>query len=203
MRHIRKISDYAVIGGLSAVVILALSGCDDGLNKKSDNSQSSDTKQSIKNGALVILEEQSDGTYKIAEEYPSGETRVIIREISGAERMLSKEEIDALIKEEEARIDNNQSELTNPTGSGLGLGGAILASAAGAILGSYIGNKLFNNANYQNQQARNYKSPQAYERSKNSFNNKASGAGTSGSGKKGFFGGSSSGSSSGSSGNAG
>ena len=111
---------------------------------------------------------------------------------NGQERLLSQEEIDELIKQEEVAIDSGQSQLTNPNGGGLGLGGAILASAAGAILGSYIGNKLFNNPNYQANSQRNYKSPQAYERSKNSFNSAktgASGASKTSSGKSGFFGG--------------
>ena len=46
----------------------------------------------------------------------------------------------------------------------------LLASVAGAIIGSYIGNKLFNNQNYQNQRRTSYKSPQTYSRSVDSFN---------------------------------
>lgn len=40
------------------------------------------------------------------------------------------------------KIDSGTSQLTNPTGGGLSLGETILASAAGAILGSWIGSKL-------------------------------------------------------------
>lgn len=193
-KHFKKISNYAMIGGFSALALVALSGCN---STQSPSKEDQNTLQSLKqskNGAFVILEEQTDGSYKVAEEYPSEYTRVIVRNQKGEERILTQEEIDKIIKEEEAKLNNGTSELTSSSGAGLGLGGALLASAAGAILGSYIGNKLFNNPNFQQNQMRNYKSPQAYERSKNSFNSVKSGASTSksigtrsGNGKSGFF----------------
>lgn len=188
-KHIKKISNYAMIGGFSALALIALSGCDTQKPKSQDNVSQS-LQDSKKKGAFVILEEQSDGSYKVLEEYPSDRTHVIVRDKNGNERILTQEEIDKLIKEEEKKINNGTSELTSTTGGGLGLGGAILASAAGAILGSYIGNKLFNNPTYQQNQMRNYKSPQAYERSKNSFSNPSSSLARtpSSSGKSGFFG---------------
>lgn len=187
-KHIKKISNYAMIGGLSALALVALSGCDT-QKPKSQGDVSQTLQDSKKKGAFVILEEQGDGSYKILEEYPSDQTRIIVRDKNGNERILSQEEVDQLIKEEEKKINNGTSELTSTTGGGLGLGGALLASAAGAILGSYIGNKLFNNPTYQQNQMRNYKSPQAYERSKNSFSNPSSvSRSSSSSGKSGFFG---------------
>lgn len=188
-KHIKKISNYTMIGGFSALALVALSGCDTQKPKSQDNVSQS-LQDSKKKGAFVILEEQSDGSYKVLEEYPSDRTHVIVRDKNGNERILTQEEIDKLIKEEEKKINNGTSELTSTTGGGLGLGGAILASAAGAILGGYIGNKLFNNPTYQQNQMRNYKSPQAYERSKNSFSNPSSSASrsSSSSGKSGFFG---------------
>jgi hypothetical protein len=51
----------------------------------------------------------------------------------------------------------------------MSMGEALLASAAGAILGSWIGSKLFNNPNYQNTRKAGYKTPSAYNRSVNSF----------------------------------
>ncbi|CUU40003.1 MULTISPECIES: UPF0323 family lipoprotein [Helicobacter] len=187
MKHIHTIKNYAMVGGLGVMAVFSLNACDEG----NSNDLNSTLQNSQKNGAFVIIEEQIDGTYKVLEEYPSEQTRVMLKGINGEERMLSQAEIDELIKQEEVAIDNGQSSLTNPNGGGLGLGGAILASAAGAILGSYIGNKLFNNPNYQANQQRNYKSPQAYERSKNSFNNNKTGTSTSkaSGGKSGFFGG--------------
>lgn len=188
MKHFRKISDYAMIGGLSALVAVSLIACSNDSNQSQDKASVANT---LQKGAFVILEEQKDGSYKIAEEYPSAKTHVVVRDINGNEKVLSDEEIKNLIKQEEMKIDNGTSQLTNPNSSGgLGLGGALLASAAGAILGSYIGNKLFNNSTYQQNQQRNYKSPQAYERSKNSFNSTSTAktGSTPSSSKSGFFG---------------
>jgi len=93
--------------------------------------------------------------------------------LDGQEKILSKEELDALVKEEAAKIDAGTSELTQEqvsSGSGgMGLGGTILASMAGAMLGSYIGNKLFNNQNYKNNRQSSYKNPSTYNKSKKSF----------------------------------
>ncbi|PAF41633.1 UPF0323 family lipoprotein [Helicobacter sp. 11S02596-1] len=196
MKHFRKISDYAIIGGLSAVVVVSLAACSDsGRDSGENTSQNAGIANAVQKGAFVILEEQPTGGYKVAEEYPSAKTHVVVRDLQGNEKVLSDEEIQALIKQEENKIDNGTSELTNPNASGgLGLGGAILASAAGAILGSYIGNKLFNNPAYQQNSQRNYKSPQAYERSKNSFKNTSSAGAasrTASGAKSGFFGGNS------------
>lgn len=179
-RHIRKIKSFA-IGGLSCLVILSLHGCD-------TSSTSSASAHPVKQGAFVILEEQSNGKYKVLEEQPSSITKIIVKKLDGTEEVLSDTKVQELIKQESVKIDQNQSELTQKDGgqSGFGLGSAILASAAGAILGSYIGNKLFNNPAFQQNALRNYKSPQAYERSKNSF--KSTQASTSrGGGRSGFF----------------
>lgn len=190
-KFLKKISDPKIVGvfsksGLGLVAILALVGCDSG-SQNSNNAGG--LEQATKNGATVTIEQQSDGTYKILEETPSNTTRVILREADGNERILSQEEIDKIIAEESKKIDAGTSQLTNPTGAGLSLGETILASAAGAILGSWIGSKLFNNQNYQAQQRTSYKTPQAYERSQSSFNRSATSAtsATSSAGRSGFY----------------
>ncbi|MDU7693546.1 MAG: UPF0323 family lipoprotein [Helicobacter sp.] len=182
MKHFRKIKHFA-IGSLSCMAVLALSGCDFGPNQNQ-------SEQKVV-GAVVILEQQQNGKYKVLEEYPAASTHIIVRNLDGSERVLSKAEVDELIKQEQVKIDSGKSELLQEgggrdSGAGLGLGGAILASAAGAILGSYIGNKLFNNPAFNQNSQRNYKSPQAYERSKNSFSN-ANLNRANQSGKSGFF----------------
>ncbi|GAA7412410.1 UPF0323 family lipoprotein [Helicobacter pylori] len=192
----RKISDYAIVGGLSALVMVSLVGCKSNADDKPK--EQSSLSQSVQKGAFVILEEQKDKSYKVVEEYPSSRTHIIVRDLQGNERVLSNEEIQKLIKEEEAKIDNGTSKLIQPNNggggsesSGFGLGSAILGSAAGAILGSYIGNKLFNNPNYQQNAQRTYKSPQAYQRSQNSFSKSAPSASSMGGaskGQSGFFG---------------
>ena len=197
MRYIRKISDYMIAGGIGVLVIASMQGCEQKDENKNALSDAAKTQ-----GALVIVDESATGEYKIAEEYPSSTTRVIVRKPDGSERILSQTEIDALVKAEAAKIDNNTSALTNPSiGSGqMGLGGVLLSSIAGAMIGSWIGNKLFNNQNYQNQRATTYKSPQAYSRSTTSFNKPMSTSTSSSATKSSGFFGSSSGSSSSSSG---
>ncbi|MBF0984634.1 MAG: hypothetical protein HXK63_05835, partial [Campylobacter sp.] len=122
--------------------------------------------------------------------------------LDGTERILSDEETKALLAEENAKIDAGTSNLTNQnaqlSSGGMSLGEAILASAAGAIIGSWIGGKLFNNPAYQSQRQTAYKSPSAYSRSVDSFNQAKQQNAKARSGKSGFFGGSKSGKSGGS-----
>lgn len=183
MRKIKKIIQIGMIGGLTAVAGGALIAC-------SNTDTSNQTSQA--KGAFVIIEEVAPGQYKIKEQFPSEETRVVLQKLDGTERILTKEEMDALIKEESAKIDNGTSNLTKENGQissgGLSLGEALLASAAGAILGSWIGSKLFNNQNFANQQRGAFTNQSSYQRSMNSFN-KAGSTSSSSAGKSGFFGG--------------
>ncbi|MDD3342074.1 MAG: UPF0323 family lipoprotein [Sulfurospirillaceae bacterium] len=196
MHYIRKISDYMIAGGIGVMVIAGMQGCE-----QKDDNKNALVDAAKTQGALVIVDEMASGEYKIAEEYPSSTTRVIVRSPDGSERILSQTEIDALVKEEAKKIDNNTSALTNPqmSSGSMGLGGILLSSIAGAMIGSWIGGKLFNNQNFQNQRAASYKSPQAYSRSTSSFNKPmASGSSSSTTKSSGFFGSKSSGTSSGS-----
>ncbi|EAJ5677885.1 hypothetical protein YZ26_02045 [Campylobacter lari] len=192
MKHIKTILKLSMISGIAAISAGALSACSNNTNDSSNNalSQAANTQ-----GAFVIIEETAPNQYKIKDQFPSDETRVVLKQLDGTERVLSKEEMDKLIQEEAAKIDNGTSNLTNPNNAqmssgGLSLGETLLASAAGAILGSWIGSKLFNNQNFANQQRGAFSNQSAYQRSVNSFN-KASTSATSGSNakKSGFFGG--------------
>ena len=187
-RHIKKISNYAMVGGLGAMVMATLQGCDDGgaastttpqqTEQKSvvlQQSQPQQTEQNgmVKEGATVTIEKQADGSYKILDEVPSVRTRIIVVE-DGKERILSQEEIDKLVKEEEARVDAGTSNLTkNPEeareSGGMGLAGTLMASMAAGMVGSFLMNKLMNNQNYQQNRRTTYKSPSTYSRSQNSF----------------------------------
>lgn len=198
MKKIKKIIQIGMISGLAAVAGGALAGC-------GNNSENTDTLNQAANaqGAFVIIEEIVPGQYKIKDQFPSDETRVVLKDINGTERVLSKEEMDALIKEEAAKIDNGTSNLTKEEGQissgGLSLGETLLASAAGAILGSWIGSKLFNNQNFANQQRGAFSNQSAYQRSINSFNKAGTAGSASSASKSGFFGGGSKASSSSSS----
>jgi hypothetical protein len=188
---LKRVSNYAIVGGLGSLLLTSFTGCED----KSQNQGQSDAfiQASQKQGAFVIVEKDPNRSgYKIADEFPAQKTTIVLRE-NGTERILTQEEIDKLVAQEAKKIDNGTSGLTNPeiSNGGLSLGEALLASAAGAIIGSYIGNKLFNNQNYQSQRRTSYKSPQTYSRSVNSFNKAKSAASskTTSSKKSGFFGG--------------
>lgn len=195
MKHIKRLKDIGVASGVGAIMAFGLAGCGE------SGSTGSSLEQTVqKQGATVFIEKNSDGSYKIADEFLSNETRIFLREAGAdgtmSERLLSQAEIDKLLQEENAKIEAGESGLTNSTLSsgsgGLGLGEAILASAAGAIIGSWIGSKLFNNPAYQNSRQNAYKNPSAYNRSVNSFNKAgtASAASKAGnSGRSGFFGG--------------
>ncbi|QOR01177.1 MULTISPECIES: UPF0323 family lipoprotein [unclassified Campylobacter] len=191
MKHIKTILKLSMISGIAAISAGALSACSSNTNDSNNAlSQAANTQ-----GAFVIIEETAPNQYKIKDQFPSDETRVVLKQLDGQERVLTKEEMDKLIQEEAAKIDNGTSNLTNPNNAqmssgGLSLGETLLASAAGAILGSWIGSKLFNNQNFANQQRGAFSNQSAYQRSVNSFN-KASTSATSGSSakKSGFFGG--------------
>ena len=164
MKYINKLSTMAAATGLGALLVTGVTGC-------TSSSTQQETQQA--KGAFVIIEETAPGKYKIKDEFPADETRIVLKQLDGKERVLTKEEMDQLVKKEAAKIDNGTSELTqkNPEVSqGMGLGSVLLSSIAGAMIGSWIGNKLFGNQNYQNNRKAGYKSPQTYQRSKKSFN---------------------------------
>ncbi len=172
MKHIKKIKDYSIVCGMGAVLVTGLVGCSSSPSERGDSRAFSEASQ--KQGAFTVIEEVAPNQYKVVDEYPAKETRVILKTLDGKEKILSKEELDKLIKEEAKKIDEGKSPLTNPEVSsgmgGMSLGQTILASAAGAVLGSWIGSKLFNNQNYQQKRRTSYKSPSTYSRSVNSFN---------------------------------
>ncbi|SFV63172.1 FIG01388762: membrane lipoprotein [hydrothermal vent metagenome] len=193
MKYLKKLSDYAAVGGIGALLITGVTGCQ---QKADENMQEA---QPQAKGAFVIIEEVSAGKYKIKDEFPAEETRIVLKKLDGSEKVLTKEELDALMKEENAKIDNGTSNLTKPqdaqvSSGGMGLGETILASVAGAMIGSWIGSKLFGNQNYQNNRKASYKSPSTYSKSKKSFSKSSRSRAKSG--RSGFFGSKSSSSSS-------
>lgn len=183
-RIFRNLSTLALTSGVGVFLITGLSGCS---NRDDQTAQ----EQPKAKGAFVIIEEVSPGKYKVKDEFPSDETRIVLKKLDGTEKVLTKEEMDELVKKEAAKIEEGTSDLTKPDGqaqmsSGMGLGEAILASAAGAIIGSWIGSKLFGNQNYKNNRKAGYKSPSTFSRSKNSFNKPRTR--TTSSKRSGFFG---------------
>ncbi|QKF85333.1 putative lipoprotein [Campylobacter blaseri] len=188
MKRIKKISKRTLASGFGLILAGGLiGGC------TSESKEQSRLEQNQAAGAFVVIEETAPGKYKVSEEFPSNETRIVLKQLDGTEKVLTKEEMDTLIAQENAKIDAGTSNLTNNnaqlSSGGMSLGEVILASAAGAIIGSWIGGKLFNSPAYQNQRQSAYKSPSAYSKSVNSFNKAKSTGSTSKtkSGKSGFF----------------
>jgi len=179
-KKIKKISNYTIAGGMSALVIATLSGCGAEAPKEEEKKDPTLAESVKKEGASITIEESADKTYKIVDEFPSSKTRVILRDVNGTERILSDEELDKLIKDEEAKIEAGTSNLTKTpeevaSGGGMGLAGTLLAGAAAGMLGAALMNKLQGNKNYEQNRRTAYKSPQAYSRSKSSFGNRKAG----------------------------
>jgi len=181
-RHIKKISNGTIVGSMSVLVIATLTGCDDGgaTAQQPQQAPASTQQQNIvKEGATVTIEEtknkdNNSSSYKIIDEVPSVTTRVILKDYEGKERILTQEEIDKLVKEEEAKVDAGTSNLTKPPAEvsqsgGMGLAGTLMASMAAGMVGSMLMNKLMNNNNYQQNRRTSYKSPSTYSRSQSSF----------------------------------
>lgn len=188
MKHIKKFKELASKGALVAIMATGLAGCNSSGGEQANTAV-------VKQNATVFIEKTDQG-YKIADEFPSNETRVFLREKDADgnmnERLLSQAEIDKLLKEENAKIDAGTSNLTNGnaqmSSGGMSLGEAILASAAGAIIGSWIGSKLFGSPGFNAARQGAYSNPSAYSRSQSSFGGAKTGAASSGA-KSGFFGG--------------
>ncbi|OQX77483.1 MAG: hypothetical protein B6D54_01810 [Epsilonproteobacteria bacterium 4484_65] len=180
MKYLNKLSTMATATGLGALLATGVTGCTSNDQQQQEQAQAK--------GAFIIIEESAPGKYKIKDEFPADETRIVLKKLDGTEKVLTKPELDALIKEEAAKIDDGTSNLTkeNPQVSqGMGLGETIMASMAGAMLGAWIGNKLFGNQNYQNNRKAGYKSPSTYSKSQKSFNKPRK---SSSSKRSGFFG---------------
>jgi len=182
MKQLKKLSTIATATGLGALLATGVTGC-----ISNNQQQQEETKAQ---NAFVIIEETAPGKYQIKDEFPAEETRIVLKQLDGTERVLTKAEMDALVAEEAAKIDNGTSNLTQPQNAqmsqqgGMGLGEVLLASMAGAVIGSWIGSKLFGNQNFQNNRKASYKSPSTFSRSQKSFDS----AKKSSAKKSGFFG---------------
>ncbi len=169
MKHIKKLSTIATATGLGALLATGLTGCFGNNESKQEETKAQH--------AFVIIEETAPGKYQIKDEFPADETRIVLKKLDGTERVLTKPEMDALVAEEAAKIDNGTSNLTKAQDpqmtqqGGMGLGEVLLSSIAGAMIGSWIGSKLFGNQNFQNNRQAGYKSPSTYAKSQKSFNN--------------------------------
>ncbi len=159
MKHyIKKISQVSAFGSVAVLAAIALGGCE---QKPKEESGTSVSEAAKAQGQFMVIQEISEGKYKVIEQYPAnGPSRAILKDMNGTERLLSEDELKKLANEEAKKVENNTSNLTKENsaqmhGGGMSLGETILASAAGALIGGYIANKLFNNPNFQANQRAN------------------------------------------------
>lgn len=156
-KNLSNLSYKATFAAISAGALLSACGGEEQSQNKAQ-------------GSFLIIEEYAPKQYRIKDEFPSDETRVVLKELNGNEKVLTKAEMDELIKAENAKIEAGKSSLTNESiSSNHSLGEVLLSSVAGAIIGSWIGNKLFGNSHFNANKATHYQNPSAYQRSVNSF----------------------------------
>lgn len=165
------------LGSMGVVVMSALSGC---------------AGQEEEKNRFLVIEQNANGKYSVIEEHPTdGASRAIIRERDEngkvTERFMNESEMKSLAQQEYQNVQNGTSETTQGnSGGGMGLGGTILAVAAGSLLGNMIANQLMGNKNFSqnanrvNKSAYHAQKRSAGSRSKKSFFSKlASSKGTS------------------------
>jgi len=183
MKHISTIGSAALLGSMGLIVMSSITGC------------SGQQQQEEQQNRFLVIEQQPNGKYIVVEEMPTeGPSRAIIREHDEngrvVERFMNEDEMRNLAQQEYNKMENGHSELNNEpsTSPGMGLGGTILAVAAGSLLGNMIGNSLMGNKNFQKH---------SNSVNKSAYHKNAAKRGSSSKSKKSFFGGSKRSSSSG------
>ncbi|MFI0399508.1 MAG: hypothetical protein ACH34X_10515 [Thiolinea sp.] len=162
MQHyIKKILSYSMVGSLGFTIVAGLQGCDSSSTQAPPANTSGNASNSIANaaseGVFMVIQQTAANpdTYELKEKYPSAEgTRAILKGLDGSEKVLNEAELKKIAEEEAKRFEEGSSQLSQPAAQnqGLSLGETILASAAGALIGGMIANKLMNNQNYQRHQ---------------------------------------------------
>ena len=193
--YIKQVTSYSMVGSLGLVIAASLQGCGEGLPPvDSQQDQNSSIADAAAEGYFMIIQQTGTNpdTYELKERYPSSQgTRAILRDMNGEEQVLSEEELTRLAEAEAKKLEEGTSQLSQPVAQnqGLGLGEMILASAAGALLGNVLANKLMGNRNFQQHQQRNNQRVQSSMSStRKPAQNKA--AGNKSKKRSGFFGGS-------------
>lgn len=153
----KKLVSPALIGGLSLSLAVVMTGC--GQGQEANTAQDSGISSSVntEQGFFLVIEQtaKDPDEYKLVEKHPSSSTRALLRDMDGNEKMLTEAELKELAEAEAAKVEAGTSQLTQEASGdsgGLGLGETILASAAGALIGGMIANKLAGNSNFQQHQ---------------------------------------------------
>lgn len=195
--YIKKALTYSTVGSLGLTVAAALQGCGDtGLpTEQNQNQNQAQIADAAEQGLFMVIQQTGTNpdTYELAEKYPSSQgTRAILKDMDGNERILSEEELKQMAEAEAARVESGESQLAQAEASnqGLSLGETILASAAGALIGGMLANKLMGNSNFQrNQQAVNQRAQSSMSSNRNPGANNTTNRSNSSKPRSGFFGG--------------
>lgn len=139
MKHISSLASGVALGSAGIAMMSILSGCE--------------APQQEKQNRFLVIEQQSNGKYIVVEEQPTdGPSRAIIREKDEngrtIERFMNEAEMKSLATQEYEKVQNGTSETTQSGSGGMGLGGTILAVAAGSLMGNMIANSLMGNRNF-------------------------------------------------------
>lgn len=156
--YLNRIASYSMVGSLGLTIVASLQGCG---GEQPPTSPPTTPKQTVgeaakEQGVFMIIQQTgaNPDTYELKEKYPASETRAILKDLSGNERILSEAELKKIAEEEAKRVEEGTSKLAQPVAEnqGLSLGETILASAAGALIGGLLASKLMGNPNYQQHQ---------------------------------------------------
>lgn len=158
--YIKQILSYSMVGSLGLTIVSSLQGCggDQPPSPPPQNQAQGTISDAAKGEGMFLVIQQTGAnpdTYELKEKYPSSEgTRAILKDMNGNERVLSEAELKKIAEEEAKKVEAGTSQLTQPVvaNQGMSLGETLLASAAGALIGGMIANRLMGNPNYQQHQ---------------------------------------------------
>ena len=176
MRIMRKKLFYSMLGSLGLMITIGLQGCGQSEEQPKTNPNGTISEASkSEQGVFLIIQQtaKNPDAYVVVEKHPSSTgTRAILKDMDGNERILTEEELKKMAEAEAAKVENGTSNLTQaPTANspGLSLGETILASAAGALIGGMIANKLAGNSNFQQHQQQQQAQSSAYQQTQRSI----------------------------------
>lgn len=173
--YVKQILSYSAVGSLGLMILASLQGCDGAEPPAQPNKAGTISEATKGEGMFLVIQQTgvNPDTYELKEKHPSSDgTRAILKGMDGSERILNEAELKKIAEAEAKKVEDGTSKLTQPIAEnqGLSLGETLLASAAGALIGGMIANKLMGNPNYQQHQQ------QQTQRAQTSISRPAAGA---------------------------
>ncbi len=193
--YIKQVASYSMVGTLGFTIAASLQGCGDesATPPPVNQNEQASISQGVEQGVFMVIKQTGENpdTYELLEQYPSNDgSRAILKKMDGSEQFLTEAELRQLAEAEAQRVEEGSSQLAEPVAQnqGLSLGETILASAAGALIGGMIANKLMNNQNFrQHQQAQTQRARRTISSTRNPAQSKRA-TQTRSQARSGFFG---------------